>query len=132
MKTLKNLLLASILFAFVACSEEDVLNNTQLITQRTWTYDSVEGFSSDWTAFYDLFLTGATWKFNSDGTTTISSAGSSSSGTWEFNSDETQLILDPGTADEESFTIVTLTATSLVIQGEDDLATDGTYTLHLK
>lgn len=132
MKTLKTLLLASVLLAFVACSEEDAMDNTKLLTSKTWTYDAISGYDDFTNSFADALLTGSTYKFNSDGTVISTLIGVSDSGNWEFNSDGTIITLEPGTADSEEWTVITLNSTTLKISAEDNSALDGTYSLTFK
>ncbi|MEM7371638.1 MAG: hypothetical protein AAF587_23690 [Bacteroidota bacterium] len=117
----------SALLIFSSCKE--VLTNTELLTQHTWEFSSVEHSDPDpdLKEFYTILLTGITTKFNSDGTYFIDAPDSSladdSSGPWEFGADETTIIIDKGTADESTSTILDLTESTFSYSITDSLGT---------
>lgn len=133
MKTLRVLLLFAAVIALNSCAVEEEIDNTKLLTQKTWTYDSVSGYDDFTNQFLDAFLTSSTYKFDEDGTYTATLLGQSAGGgTWSFNSDETKITVGANGSDPETWTIITLSETTLKVSGEDDSALDGTYTLTFK
>ena len=132
MKTLRVLLLFAAVIALNSCAVEEEIDNTKLLTQKTWTFESITGYDDFTNSFAQALYTGTTYNFKEDGTYTAKILGISNDGTWSFNSDETQIVQDAGTSYAVTWTIKTLSETSLVISADDDGALDGTYTLTFK
>jgi len=108
-------------FAISSCSDDDevALTKTQLLTQSSWKFSAVSTGDPTFDAFFQLFFTGFTITFNTDGTTLVTFASDSETGIWEFTTNETKILLDKGTMDEQTFDIESLTAATLVFTFTD-------------
>ena len=121
MKTLRVLLLFAAVIALNSCAvEEETPDRTQLLTQKTWTYDSMSGVDDLTKAILEIFVTNSTYKFNADGTVNYTLLGISDETNWEFNSDQTSITMYAGTASEESWEIITLNETTFTFISADE------------
>ena len=107
--------------AISSCSDDDEIafTKTQLLTQAPWKYSTISTGDATFDALFQLFFTGFTITFNTDGTTLVTFASDSETGTWEFTTNETKILLDKGTMDEQTFDIESLTAATLVFTFTD-------------
>lgn len=113
MKTLRVLLLFAAVIALNSCAvEEETPDRTLLLTQKTWTYDSMSGVDEFSKALLEIFVTGSTFKFNTDGTVDYTLLGISDETNWEFNSDQTKITMYAGTDSEQTLDIITLSETT--------------------
>lgn len=130
MKTLRTLLLfAALVVILNSCAtEEELPEKTKLLTSKTWTFESLSGFDDFSAAILEALYTGATLKFNSDGTVVFTILGLPNNRNWEFNEDQTVITFDAGTADEGILVIVTLSETTFSFRDETSGPSDGVVT----
>jgi hypothetical protein len=110
------------------------LSDEELLTSHTWKWDKMTTSSSDtdvqnFVAVFSALLTNATFEFRDDGTYKLTALNNSDEGTWEMSDDGNTF-----TMDTDVMTVVKLTKTEFVIEGEEVDDTYGTYsvTMYLK
>ncbi|HEY4651060.1 MAG TPA: hypothetical protein VIG72_06575 [Pontibacter sp.] len=119
---LRYLFAALLLVTIASCSKDDDDDATPdkdlLLTDQTWTGDKLLIGGQDVTILYKDRITKTTLKFNTDGTYTFDSDGTTKTGSWEFANDQKQVIMDKNAANELTADIKRLTATELWVEGE--------------
>lgn len=130
------LLLAAVASVFLfGCSKDDSDSSstspskTQLLTGHNWvltgaTLNGVDYFSSLDACEIDNvlnFRTDNTYLMDEGAALCDTTAPQTTTGPWAFANNETTLVVDGGTADEQSFQIVTLSSTTLSLGISDSL-----------
>lgn len=102
-------------------------SDVDLLQDHIWNWDKITTTSTNETvlsiiALYNVFMTGATLQFHSDGTYTIKMLEEEDSGDWSLINDDEVLLMDG-----DEMTIITLTKDALVLGGEEVSNDYGTY-----
>jgi hypothetical protein len=103
-------------------------SDEELLTNHIWKWDRMTTNSANedvqnMVTLLNVFMTGATMEFRADGTYTATILNNPEDGTWELPDDNTLI------TDADQMTIIKLTESELVLEGEqadDDL---GAYTV---
>jgi hypothetical protein len=114
-----------IMFSTIGCEK---LSDEELLTDHIWRWDKATTNSTNETvlalvALTNALMTGATMEFNQDGTYTVTAMSNPDDGTWEMPDGNTLI------TDGDQMTIVKLTKSELVLQGEEVDGDYGTYSV---
>jgi hypothetical protein len=83
------------------------------LTAKTW---KVTVFKEDGADLVPTGLAPTAYKFNTDGTYSVTILGITAPGTWEFNVDETNIITEKGTSKEANWYIQVLNSSSMKLK----------------
>lgn len=120
MKNLSKVLLLfvalGVTLATSSCKKEDEPTKTELLT-KTWKISEVYvNGQLDADPSYGMYR----FTFTATGTYNITYTGGADNGVWEFNTDESRIIFDKGTADEDTWEVMSLTMESSRMKATDD------------
>lgn len=128
MNIFKTLQVTIIILSVIACDiivDDLVEDNTIILTNKIWTFDSITGYNDFQTQLGLASFNNMTYHFNVNGTYASVILGASGEGIWEFNADKSVIILDSGTVDVIEWTIITLNITELIVSFKDTDALNG-------
>jgi hypothetical protein len=120
-------LITLFLFATASCEKDkEDLPVDELLMSHSWKWNKMTTTSTNeniqnTVALVNALMTGATLEFSDDGTFTITALNTSDDGTWELPDDETLFM------DDDEMTITKLTDSELILEGEEETESDGTY-----
>jgi hypothetical protein len=103
-------------------------SNEELLTDHIWKWDKMTTNSADedvqnMVLLVDAMMTGSTMEFRTDGTYAVTILGNPDEGTWEMPDDNTLI------TDADQMTIIKLTGSALVLEGEQVDNDLGAYTV---
>lgn len=120
-----------LIFSFVALNSCDKLKQSErdLLLDHIWNWDKMTTTSTNENvqsiiALYNIFMTGATLQFHSDGTYTITMLDETDDGDWELINNDEVLMMD-----DDEMIIIKLTKDELVLEGEEVHNEYGTYSI---
>lgn len=123
--------LMMLIFSFIAVNSCDKLKQSEidLLLDHIWNWDTMTTTSTNENVqniitLYNIFMTGATLQFHSDGTYTLTALEETDEGDWELINDDEVLVMD-----DDEMTIIKLTKDELVLEGEEVSNDYGTYSV---
>ncbi|MBS0012295.1 MAG: hypothetical protein KFF49_12855 [Bacteroidales bacterium] len=128
-KNLKFTALFTLIFTIVALTACDKLKKDEidLLLDHVWNWNTLTTTSTnesvqDIVTLYNIFMTGATLEFHSDGTYTIKMLEEEDTGVWALINDNEVLNMDG-----DEMILIKLTKDELVLESEEVSNTYGTY-----
>lgn len=118
--------LIMLLLTIPACEK---LTDRELLTDHIWRWNKMTTNSTDTdvqnlVAVMSALMTNGTFEFRDDGTYTMTVLNNSDDGTWDLSDDGNTF-----TMDSDEMTVVKLTKSEFVIEGEEVDDTYGTYSV---
>jgi len=130
-KIFKVTVLSMFIFSLIASVGCDKLKKSDidLLLDHIWNWDKMTTNSTnemvqDLITLYNIFMTGATLEFHSDGSYTLTMLDETDDGTWDLIDNDEVLLMD-----DDEMIIIKLTKDELVLEGEEVSNDYGTYSV---